>query len=83
MNDYLLRNLVRQREREILEEWEGIRLSNAQQICGRGMKNTFLDRMTLLIDSWKRGICRKASRVRDVMDPLHLKDQKMQNHPEP
>lgn len=82
MNDYLLQNLVRQREREILEEWEGIRLSKAQQICGHGMKNNLLDRMNSLVDSWKRAICRKATRVRDLMDPLHLEDQKMQNHPE-
>jgi len=82
MNDYFLQNLARQREKEILKELEGIRFLKAQYADGRKKRTEIWACLRSIIVSWKRGICRKASWTREMMDPLHLKDQAMQHHPE-
>jgi hypothetical protein len=77
MNDYFLQNLARQQEKEILKELEGIRLLKARHAGGRKKRKEIRGRLMSMIVSWKRGICRKASRACEMVDPLHLKDQTM------
>lgn len=80
MNDYFLQNLARQREKEILKELEGIRLLKVQYANGRKKRMEIWARLRSIMVSWKRGICRKAYRTREMMDPLQLNDQTMQHH---
>jgi len=82
MNDYMMLNLFRQREKEISKALEGIRLLKAQHAGNRKKGKKTWGCLRSIMASWKRGICCKASRVREMMDPLHLKDQTMQHHPE-
>lgn len=82
MNDYFLQNLVRQRETEILKELEGIRILKTQHAGGRKKRAEIWARLKSIVVPWKKGICRKAYRTREMMDPLHLNDQTMQHHPE-
>jgi hypothetical protein len=82
MKDYVLQNLARQREKEILKELKGIRLLKARYAGGRKKRKEIWACLRSIMVSWKRGICPKAYRTREMMDPLHLKDQTMQHHPE-
>jgi len=82
MNDYFLQNLARQREKEILKEVKGIRVLKAQYAGGRKKRAEIWDRLKSIVVPWEKGICRKAARAREMMDPLNLKDQALQHHPE-
>ena len=82
MNEYFLQNLIRQREKEILKELEGIRLLKAQYAGGRKKRKKFWGCFKSIIVSCNKGICPKAARAPEMMDPLHLKNQTLQHHPE-
>lgn len=75
-------NLFRQREKEILKELEGIRLLKTQQSGGRKKRKEIWGRLKSITASWKKSICSKAYRTRGMMDPLQLREQTMQHHPE-
>jgi hypothetical protein len=82
MNDYIMLNLFRQRENEILKELEGIRLLKTQEPGGREQRKEIRGRLKSIMASLKRSICRRAYRTSGMMDPLHLKEPTMQHHPE-
>jgi hypothetical protein len=82
MNDYIMLHLFRQREKEIVKELEVIRLLKTQQSGVRKKRKQIWSRLRSITASWKKSICLKAYRTRGMMDPLHLKEQAMQHHPE-
>jgi hypothetical protein len=82
MNDYIMLNLFRQREKEILKELENNRFLKALHAGGRKKRKETCCRLKSIVVPWKRGACHKASRAREWIDPLRLRDQTMQHHPE-
>jgi hypothetical protein len=61
MNDYIMLNLFRQREKEILKEIEGNRLLKAQHAGNRKKRKESWGGLKSTLVSLERGICLKAS----------------------
>ena len=70
MNDYFMQKLARQRERELLEEFDAIRRRNVQQAGGRAIRKKTPGRMKSGMTASKRVLRRIVSRWRELMDPL-------------